>query len=324
LNEIFAAQKVPETTPVPSESVPINQRVVDYLKRNNAVQTAMDVATANIPVPKNDIISSTLGKIANKLYASSLKMGTGKAISQADRAARIQTGLEVGAVPTEKGLAKVNDLIGGIDDAIKAPITAAAGQGKTVNADAVISHLEGLKKTFTKQANPKPDLDIIDSTIAGFKEFHGQEIPIDIAQEIKRGTYLQLKGKYGKLGNAGIEAEKGLARGLKEEIYKALESQYPELKALGQKEGAYLALNQSLENAVKRIQNRDIIGIGTPIAAGAGGIIAGTPGAFVGFLARVVDMPQVKARLAIALNRAAKMKSIPKTGLAGAAAIQED
>lgn len=269
--------------------------------------------------------------IAEKMYASALKLGTGKSLSQADRAARIKTGLDVGAVPTEKGLAKVNDLIGEIDNAIKTPVTEAAGRGKTVNADRVISHLEGLKETFSRQANPKPDLDIINSTIAGFKEYHGQEIPINVAQEIKTGTYLQLKGKYGRLGNAGIEAEKGLARGLKEEIYKILEEQHPELRELGKKEGAYIALNQSLENAVKRIQNRDIIGIGTPIATSAGGIVAGKPGAVLGFLSRVIDMPQVKSRLAIAISKGARnlKPAMTKAGAyaAGATAVkasQED
>jgi len=259
-------------------------------------------------------------------------LGTGKALTQAERAARIKTGLEIGAVPTEKGLAKVGGLIDEIDNAIQAPITEAAGQGKTVNADKVISHLEGIRETFAKQANPKPDLDIIDSTIQGFKDYHGQEIPIDLAQEIKRGTYLQLKGKYGRLGSAGIEAEKGLARGLKEEIYSTLEQEHPELKSLGQKEGAYLALNQSLENAVKRIQNRDIVGIGTPIATSAGKLVAGAPGAFAGFLSRVIDMPQVKSRLAIAISKGAKNISVPTTskaaayaaGATGAQASQEE
>ena len=49
-------------------------------------------------------------------------------------------------------------------------------------------------------------------------EMPQQNIPVQLAQKLKQGTYKVLSGKYGEAGSAATEAQKALARGLKEEI----------------------------------------------------------------------------------------------------------
>lgn len=70
-------------------------------------------------------------------------------------------------------------------------------------------------------------------------------IPVQLAHEIKKGTYQSLGEKnYGEVGSASSEAQKALARGLREEIL----SQVPEVAPLLKREGALLNILDTVEN----------------------------------------------------------------------------
>lgn len=125
------------------------------------------------------------------------------------------------------------------------------------------------------------------------------------AQAMKQGTYRQLKGKaYGEMKTAEIEAQKALARGLKEE----LAAQFPELTALNAKEGALIGLEAALEKAVARTSTRQLIGLDSPLAgaAVAAGTGSGTAGAVAAVMRETLRHPAVSTRLAIALSKGAK------------------
>lgn len=122
------------------------------------------------------------------------------------------------------------------------------------------------------------------------------------AQAMKQGTYRQLKSRsYGELKSATVEAQKALARGLKEE----LAAQFPEIDTLNAREGMLLKLEPAIEKAVQRFSNHQLIGIGTPIAGGAVGVVTGSRplAAATGAIKAILDNPVVKSRLAIAINR---------------------
>jgi hypothetical protein len=125
------------------------------------------------------------------------------------------------------------------------------------------------------------------------------------AQAMKQGTYQVLKGKFGEQGSASVEAQKALARGLKEEIA----NQFPEISNLNANESRLLQLQPVLERAVNRISNHQLIGIGTPIASGAAKAVTGSAsvGVAAGVLKSVLDNPYVKSRLAISLSKGAKI-----------------
>ena len=93
-------------------------------------------------------------------------------------------------------------------------------------------------------------------------------IPADTAQTIKQNTYAQLRNSYGQLSSAQVEAQKALARGIKEELNNAI----PGLAEDNTKEGAMIGLQDALERRVRVVMNHNIVGIGTPIVTDAAGI----------------------------------------------------
>jgi hypothetical protein len=123
---------------------------------------------------------------------------------------------------------------------------------------------------------------------------------------MKQGTYQALGSKaYGEVKGASIEAQKALARGLKEEIA----NQFPEIGNLNADESRLLDLQPVLEKAVNRISNHQLIGIGTPVAGAATQAVTGSGGAGVvaAVLKAVLDNPNVKSRLAISISKAQKV-----------------
>ena len=73
---------------------------------------------------------------------------------------------------------------------------------------------------------------------------------------MKVGTYRQIGKDYGKLSSASVEAQKALARGLKEEIEAAI----PKIKALNAREGSLMAAQDAVAHRVAIAGNRDPAG----------------------------------------------------------------
>src|SRR5579864_40559 len=243
-----------------------------------------------------------------RMYESALKPST--TIPTAKRATIVQTGLENQIPVSNAGLEKIGNLVDDLNDSIKSEIAAGSAQGKTVNAYNVATRLADPYGRFQNQVTPLSDLAKIRETGQEFLENQPANIPASQAQALKQGTYAQLKGKYGELSSATVEAQKALARGIKEE----LANQFPEINALNAQESKLIDLNSVLQTAVNRISNHQIIGIGTPIAAGAAKAVTGSAGigAISGLMKAVFDDPVVKSKLAIALTQ----KGVPTANAA--------
>ncbi len=152
--------------------------------------------------------------------------------------------------------------------------------------------------------SPSSDLAAIAKVGNDFLDTAPGQIPAAQAQSLKVGTYQQIAAKYGEMGTATIEAQKGLALGLKDELAKA----FPELSTLNAKDGALLDLQPALERAVQRTSNHQLLGIGTPIAGASAAVATGSAplGVAAGLMKAIVDNPAVKSRLAFAIARASK------------------
>lgn len=237
---------------------------------------------------------------ANRLYQSALKPPPGST-STAKVASAIKTGLNEEIPVSASGVDKLQGLVEDLNSKIQDTIKAGATQGATVNKYAVTSRLAGTAKKFATQVNPESDLATVSESGNEFLRNQPTDIPAADAQALKSGTYQQLKGKsYGELKSATIESQKALARGIKEE----LATQFPEIGGMNAREGQLLGLDPLLERAVRRIDNHDIISLGTATATGAGAIAGGGVGAVAaGILKKVVEDPLIKSRLAIILNR---------------------
>lgn len=274
--------------------------------------------------------------VPERLYTSSLKPST--TLSPAERADAVSTGLHNEIPISPQGLKDLGDLIEKLNDKIKGTI--AADPNRPIDPNAVATRADAARARFAQQVNAQPDLNAIEASrqqflteqgakpgrpaIApkptGLVNAQGQPImtagtpaqaptpapPMAAAdaQAMKQGTYSVLRGKFGEQGSAAVEAQKALARGLKEEIAK----QFPEISNLNAQESKLLDLQPILERAVNRSGNHQIFGIGTPIAGAAGAALtgSGTTGAVIGAMKMVLDNPMVKSRLAIALSKGAK------------------
>ena len=308
------------------------------------VAGAADAALpANRPVIPNPPVLQAAGKVAllgktpEGAYESAMKPSP--AMSAPDRAAIVQTGLQNEIPVSKAGVEKIGDLIDTLNTKIKDTI--AADPNRPIDPNAVATRADIAKAKFANQVNAQPDLNAIEASKQQFLTEQGakpgqppvapkptgildaQGNPImdsgtpaqpptpapDMsaadAQKMKQGTYQVLKGKYGEQGSASVEAQKALARGLKEEIA----TQFPEISGLNQAESRLLDLQPVLERAVNRISNHQAIGIGTPIAGAAAEAVTGSTG--VGRVAMVMkavlDNPNVKSRLAIAVSKANKI-----------------
>lgn len=277
-------------------------------------QAAAALATEGLARGINSAANSgAVSSAARRMYQSALKPST--ILGTSEVANVVDTGLKAAIPVSEAGAEKLSGLINDLSDKVKAQISGGAKAGATIDPAAVAQRTQGLEARFANQVNPDADLNAIRASRQEFIKNQvrslppGQEgpvalrqIPVDEAQAMKQGTYQQLSSKaYGEMGSAVTESQKALARGIKEE----LEVQFPEIKGLNAQEGRYLNLDEVLQRAVRRINNHQLIGIGTPMAATAGAAAAGGPGAAVAAVLKLaLDDPIVKSRLAIALNKA--------------------
>lgn len=144
---------------------------------------------------------------------------------QSGKAARaINTMLEQGFTPTKGGVEAMRLKIADLNDEISKAI---ANSPATVDKGKVASYLQDAVKKFEAQVNPSSDLKAIESAWTDFLNHPllsgAKDIPVQLAQKLKQGTYKVLGEKaYGELKGASEEAQKTLARGLREEISKAV------------------------------------------------------------------------------------------------------
>jgi hypothetical protein len=139
----------------------------------------------------------------------------------------VRTLLDRGINPTKGGVTKLHGLIDDVDNRITADIAASPA---TIDKQAVLARVGDTRSKFSKQVSPTDDLASIKKVEDDFLAhpmYAGAAIPVQGAQDLKRGTYKVLQGKYGEAGSAATEAQKALARGLKEEIATAVPSVQP-------------------------------------------------------------------------------------------------
>lgn len=94
-----------------------------------------------------------------------------------------------------------------------------------------------------------------------FKAAGGAGIPIQLAQELKQGTYRILDKKYGQVSTAEDEGQKAIARGLKEQVAKAA----PEVSGMNAKESELINALKLVERRSLQTGNKNTLGL-APLA----------------------------------------------------------
>lgn len=279
-------------------------------------------AAANL-AGKTTARAALLGKTPEAAYESALKPST--TIGQADRANLVQTGLQ-NAIPVSKGGAsRLSNLIDDYNTKTQAAIDANPNQ--PISTVPAIRNLDSVRAKFANQVTPQPDMADINQVQQNFLNNPKVQapgagpgpssIPAADAQAMKQGTYQALGSKaYGEVKGASIEAQKALARGLKDEIA----NQFPEIAANNAANSKLLDLQPVIERALNRGGNHQLIGIGTPVTGAAAEAVTGSSGvgAVAGVLKAVLDNPAVKSRLAIAVSKGGGIPYTQALGRVGA------
>lgn len=253
---------------------------------------------------------------AERLYQSALKPPP--SLPATDVKALVRAGLNESIPVSEAGVATISKLVDNLNNEVKSKIASGAQAGQTVDPSAVAQRVDQVRGKFSKQVNPNADLAALDASkqeflqnnstppASGIGPANVKPIPVDEAQAIKQGTYRQMSAKaYGEMGTATTEAQKALARGIKEE----LEVQFPEIKGVNARIGSMLDLDEVLQRAVNREANKVVLPLGGPIAGGAVAAATGSgpAGAAAFALKSALENQGVKSRLAISISKGSGM-----------------
>jgi hypothetical protein len=264
---------------------------------SNAQQTISNIG-ANIPTPGKYLQGKARDLMQSALKPTAKQQKTG----QADVA--VQTLLENNMNVTKNSVDAMKNKISSLNEQIASKLEPATG---TVSKVDVVKYLDSLRAKKAKQANPASDLAAIDKVAEEFMQYNKplietptQAIPVQLAQELKQGTYSGLQGKYGQLGSTEIQAQKTLARGLKEKIAGEVEN----IGALNKAESKLLDTLSVTERRIMMDLNKDPISLGW---------LSNNPAATVGFMA--TRSPKFKSILANVLYRVGGGQTAKPSGL---------
>lgn len=161
--------------------------------------------------------------LAKRLMWSALKP-TLRAQQSGDADIAVKTMLDKGLNVSTGGVEKLESMIDDINSQVSGIIS---NSNKTIPRRDVMKVVPQIRRNFANQVDPTADIEAIRGVASRFgndprwianPQTGAAEMPIQTAQAIKQGTYKVLSGKYGEMGSAATEAQKGLARGLKDAI----------------------------------------------------------------------------------------------------------
>lgn len=291
----------PKTIPAPSPQ--------DFAQAQQ--EAGANAAGLAVGAGATKLLGKVAGKISvppgdpNEVYRTALRKGVPYGSEIDANRALAKTGIDYGIPVSEEGLQKIGKLIKGLDDAVKTDVQKGAARGVTVNKYAVASRLSDQAAGAAKQVNPTADLGQITKAGNEFLATQPGEIPADQALEIKKGTYRAMGEKaYGEEKAATLEAQKTLARGIREE----LANLFPDSAEILKEEGRLIPLQDAIEKVVNKTLNGQTTsgpGLKTAAAALTAKALTGSglAGAGIGMLKAVVDDPAVRSQMAIAMSK---------------------
>lgn len=241
-------------------------------------------------------LSEGMDWASRKLMQSAIKP-TIKQLQTGDAATAVDVLLERGINPNQAGVNKLRGLIDDLNSQIASKVSNSTAK---VNKGNVIDRAWSSRGRFTNQVDPEGDLNAIDGV---FERFYlnprvPADMPVQAAQDLKQGTYRVLAKKYGQMGSAETEAQKALARGLKEEIADAV----PEVAGLNAQESKLITTLNVAERRALMELNKNPVGLAA---------LAQSPASWAAFMAD---------RSALFKSLAARMlnaSSVAPTGSAG-------
>src|SRR5215831_2190150 len=192
-------------------------------------QTVPAVESVGAPFGRN-VVQPALRGGAERLYSSALQPSA-RRFTPTETQGMVRAGLQEGLPLTRGGMGRMKTLQDALNRSIEQSIT---NQAAPINKFDVARRLNAPAYEFgpARQVNPEADLAAIAESGNEFLRNQPPYIEPTAAQALKTGTYQQLKNRaYGELRGASVEAQKNLARGLKEE----LEARFPGIQGLNER-----------------------------------------------------------------------------------------
>lgn len=205
----------------------------------------------------------------------------------------VKTLLKEGVNVSPGGIAKLDRVINATNEEIRAAINSIPDA--VISPTAVAKRTESVASQVAKQVDPEDDISAVAGVTRRFLEQDGttkaaqigtKDVPMGVldasgrmltkeapvmgrvsrdltlpeAQAMKSGTYRALKEKsYGELKAPAIEAQKALARGLKEEIEIEAKKAGVDIAAVNAREGAAITAKEAVARRVAAAGNREPI-----------------------------------------------------------------
>lgn len=218
------------------------------------------------------LVSPTLRSTAEYLMQSALKPTT-KQLRTGDAATAVKTMLSEGLNATRGGVETLKEKIGALNDQISSAVSSSPA---AVTIGAAGKYIPETLEKFSKQVNPQADMDAIRKAWEQFRNhplLQGLgEMPVQLAQTLKQGTYKSLAGKYGELSSSEVEAQKAIARGLKDQVGEAV----PGVANLNQQESALIKTLNVAERRALLDLNKNPLSLA---------LLAHNPASFAAFMA---------------------------------------
>lgn len=254
-------------------------------------------------------------RAAQKMYASSAKMST--VMDPEVRQRLSQKLLDAEVTLNNKGFTKLaNDfesLWRGVDDMVDQYVTTGANKKTTV-----VDLLKGVDD-WEKRASLTGRQDLVrnikNKMIRGNTEviMVGKK-PVRILKELdakqvnrlKRDIYQELHSQYGK---EMVPMAAAVKMHIAHNAMDALETMIPGIVPNNKTAAAYKEMMDVIQKGVNRIENRDLFSIGMPVRAGGTAVLSEAlgvdtkVGGLAGLALGVLDIPSVKSRVAIRLNK---------------------
>lgn len=167
----------------------------------------------------------------------------------------VQTLLDEGVSVTQAGMEKLQKLFDATNADIRDAVANAPG---SIEKNTIAARVLPTASKVAQQVNPAADLQAVGDTVEQFMNHpvYKGALSIPEAQAMKQGTYQQIGKKYGEVSSAAIEAQKALARGLKEEIA----AEVPGLAGLNTRDSELMAALDATGRRVALAGNKDPVG----------------------------------------------------------------
>ena len=279
-------------------------KATSFLEKAAQVGTAIDPLNIAANTSMYGLTKALPTTVAPKMYESAAKWST--KLTPEERASITETALKNQIPLSYEGLGKVQSSLGELGNRMDNLISTATANNVKIPATTVLQNLKDVRQSLGGfKIEGGTDIKELNNIEKNFRDYLKKnkisEVSPQQLQDFKTDAYKRID--FGKAPEKPSVAKEEAYRSMANVAKTSLENFIPELKAVNTQYGALKELQPNLQKAVGRIENRDLLGIGSGVKAGAGAAIGGNIGAGLGLAESILEMPKVKSKAALELYK---------------------